>query len=695
MQGYAKEVSALSLAQVKGVISLSEHGPKKRESEYMDHSSSHAIALQNSGYAIKRLQVVIDLSVLCFALTLAYLLRFDFVLSQHMAGNLAAQSCLVVPIQLLVMRYYGVHKFIWRYTSIGEAKRIITAIGLAAVPLVALRLALPSSAEILAVPVSIIFLDFCMASIGILGSRLLRREMYENDQRKKRSKTKPTAVTKRPVLLVGAGQAGVTTLAEIKRRGDIDLEVVGFVDDDRAKHGAEINGVKVLGGTEHLGELVKRHEIDHVIISFVHANRNEFQRILNICRSVPIRVRTIPGMYELLQEKVTVSRIREIEIEDLLGRSPIQLDRTIMDPFLNDKVVMITGAGGSIGSELVRQLALCKTEMLVLIERSEYNLFQIEREVRRKFPKLRFTGVIADICDRERMSKVFRRFRPHVIFHAAAYKHVPLMEDNASEALKNNVLGTNVVANMAGLFGSEAFVLISSDKAVQPSSVMGATKRLAELVVQDLTNQYDTRFVAVRFGNVVGSNGSVVPIFREQIRAGGPVTVTDPHMQRFFMTISEATQLVMQAGSLGRGGEIFVLDMGEPVRILDLARETIRLSGLKPDIDIQIEFTGMRPGEKLVEELGYDNEGLLKTDHPKIFIGNIPPYASRRIREMLIYTEELCSSEDNDDIRGFLQEFLPESQIAKRRSARAALGSAYRSNGDTEPGYPKTLAISA
>jgi FlaA1/EpsC-like NDP-sugar epimerase len=659
--------------------------------------STHVLSTSprlGKGYkAIKRLQVLIDVSIVSAALVLAYLLRFDFVLAPEAINSLLLQLCFVVPIQILSLRYFGVHKFIWRYTSVGEAKRIISAFLIAAVPLVVLRLVFSSTGGAVAVPISIIFLDFCMASMGVLGIRLLRREMYENGQRSKRSKTDAPATTKKPVILVGAGQAGVTTLAEIKRRGDIDLEVVGFVDDDQAKHGAEINGVKVLGGTENLPALIKKFEIDHVIISFVHANRNEFKRILKICRSVPIRVRTIPGMYELLQEKVTVSRIREIEIEDLLGRSPVQLDRTSMDRFLRDKVVMITGAGGSIGSELVRQLGACDAKELILIERSEYNLFQIEREVRRKLPHVKFTGVIADVSDRERMSRVFRRYRPHVIFHAAAYKHVPLMEDNASEALKNNVLGTNVVANMAGLFGAEAFVLISSDKAVQPSSVMGATKRLAELVVQDLMSHYETRFVAVRFGNVVGSNGSVVPIFREQIRAGGPVTVTDPNMQRFFMTISEATQLVMQAGALGKGGEIFILDMGEPVRILDLARETIRLSGLRPDVDIQIEFTGMRPGEKLIEELGSANEGLIKTLHPKIFIGNIPPYPARRIREMLIYTEELCSSDDNDDIRRFLQEFLPESQIVKRRAAKAAAGALYRSSGDSE--FATSLAIPA
>lgn len=643
----------------------------------------------------KGLQNAIDIFILCCSLVMAYLLRFDFFLTSNIQSNLVGQLLIIVPVQMLVMRVFGAHNFIWRYTSVGDAKRIIAALSTASLPFLVLRLTLPSTAELIVVPISIIILDLCLASIGVMGVRLLRRELYEYHQRAKRAGAVASVGEKRPVILVGAGQAGVMTLAEIRRRGDTDLEVVGFVDDDPAKHGAVINGVKVLGGTELLPKLVKDLAVDHVIISFVHANRNEFQRILCICREIPIRVRTIPGMYELLQEKVTVSRIREIEIEDLLGRSPVMLDRSSMERFLKGKVVMITGAGGSIGSELVRQLATCQTKALVLVERSEYNLFEIAREISGKFPGMVFHNLIADICDRERMSQVFRRFRPHVVFHAAAYKHVPMMEDNASEALKNNVLATNVVANLAGLFKAEAFVLISSDKAVQPSSVMGATKRLAELIVQDLKNQYDTRFVAVRFGNVVGSTGSVVPIFREQIRKGGPVTVTHPDMLRFFMTIKEATQLVMQAGAIGNGGEIFVLDMGEPVRVLDLARETIRLSGLRPDVDIQIEFTGIRPGEKLVEKLGTNEDGLLKTIHPKIFIGNIPPYPEFRIREMLIVTEELCRSEDNDEIRSFLKEFLPESQIAERVHAHVDGVSVGFDLSESELSFPTALAVSA
>jgi len=652
----------------------------------MDESTSVLVGLRNSlwleRYAFtKWLQTLIDIGILCGALLMAYLLRFDFYLSPELQSNVLAQSLIVIPAQMLALRLCGVHNFIWRYTSLGDAKRIITALAIVAIPIFVIRV-LISTAPTIAIPISIIILDLCLAAIGIVGVRLVRREQYEIHKRTKNRKAVAATGQKRRVILVGAGQAGVMTLAEIKRRADTELDVIGFVDDDKLKRGAKINGVEVLGSSNLLPSLAKKFDLDHVIISFAQAEREDFQRILKICRDIPIRVRTIPGMYELLQEKVTVSRIREIEIEDLLGRSPIMLDRTSMERFLKDKVVMITGAGGSIGSELIRQLAVCETEQLVLIEQSEFNLFEIKREITRKFPELVFTGILADICDRERMSQIFRRFRPHVVFHAAAYKHVPLVENNAAAALKNNVMATNTVANMAGIFGAESFVLISTDKAVRPSSVMGSTKRLAELVVQGLKDQYDTRFVAVRFGNVVGSTGSVVPIFREQIRRGGPVTVTHPDMKRFFMTIKEATQLVMQAGALGKGGEIFVLDMGEPISVLELARETIRLSGLRPYEDIQIEFTGMREGEKLVEELGYENEELLKTSNPKIFIGNIPAYPDYRIREMLIHTEELCSSgENNDAIRNFLRWFLPESRIGENGNAIAASATAPMSNG--------------
>ena len=638
---------------------------------------------------LKMVQAILDLAILCSAFTVAYFLRFDFAPQPVELKKMTIQLLFIVPLQMIVLHFCGINKFIWRYTSLRETRQILAAFAVAALPVLILRLFLHSILPIAAVPVSIVILDFCLAAMGILGIRFLRREIYEYSGRRK---TVSRSMRKKPVLLVGAGQAGVLTLAEIKRRGDIDLEVRGFIDDDPVKRGASINGVKVLGGADQLPELVEKHNIDHVIISITQASREEIQRILQICRTAGVRVRTIPGIYELLQEKVSFSRIRDIEIDDLLGRSPVQIEQTSVVDFLRQKVVMVTGAGGSIGSELVRQIARCETGKLVLVERSEFALFQIEREIVENFPELEFHAVIADICDERRMECVFRRFAPQVVFHAAAHKHVPMMENNASEAIKNNVFGTRLTADLAGKFNAEAFVLISSDKAVRPKSVMGATKRAAELVIQNLDRKYETHFVAVRFGNVIGSSGSVIPTFREQIKRGGPVTVTHPDMVRFFMTIPEATQLVLQAGAFGRGGEIFILDMGKPVRILDLAKETIRLSGLEPDVDIKIVFTGIRPGEKMVEELESDAEKLYQTDHPKIFLGKITAYSSNQVEEMLVAFSELCDTENNDLIREVLTRYLPESKIGHQLNQELKVPAF--AEGEIPSLRPKILAVS-
>ena len=555
---------------------------------------------------------------------------------------------------------FGSHRFIWRYTSTRDARSIGAALASVAALLLATRSIHSLLPPSIIVPISIAILNLFIAFVGVVGVRMVRREVYELLNRGRKDPS-----SRKPVILVGAGQAGVMTLSEIKRRGDIDIDVKAFVDDDVSKHGALINGVKVAGATEDLPALVKKLDIDHVIISIAQASRSEFQKILRICQDIPIKVRTIPGLYELLQGNVTVSRIRNIEIEDLLGREAIALDPDRINGFLKNKMVMVTGAGGSIGSELVRQLAKCGVSKLILVERSEPAMFQIEQELANNYPELEVVASIADVCDSPRMENLFYRFKPQVVFHAAAHKHVPLMESNVSEALRNNVLGTRLVAEVAGRSGAEAFVLISSDKAVFPTSVMGATKRLAELVIQDMDGKYDTRFLAVRFGNVIGSNGSVIPIFREQIRRGGPVTVTHPEMKRYFMTIPEATQLVLQAGAIGNGGEILILDMGKPVKILDLARETIRLSGLRPDQDIKIEFTGIRPGEKLIEVLESDTERLLKTVHPKIFVGKIAAYPSDKVREMITSITDLCFSDDDRRIRMLISLWLPESRLTQ------------------------------
>jgi FlaA1/EpsC-like NDP-sugar epimerase len=455
----------------------------------------------------------------------------------------------------------------------------------------------------------------------------------------------------------------VLAAREITNRGNLDLEIVGYVDDDLQKQGTVIQGVKVLGLARDIPRLVGEHDIDHVVITIAQAERKDIRRIMEICDSVPVKARIIPGLYEILSGTVEISRMRDVEIEDLLGRDPIHLDEEVVRGFLAGKTVMVTGAGGSIGSELARQVARFGAGTVLLVERAEFVLFEIDRELRQDWPDTAIVPLVADVCDRPHMEALFDRFAPAVVFHAAAHKHVPMMESNPSEAVKNNILATRNLGEMAGKAGVDAFIQISTDKAVRPTSVMGASKRVAELAVQDLNPRYPTRFVSVRFGNVLGSAGSVIPIFREQILKGGPVTVTHPDMVRYFMTIPESSQLVLQAGAMGEGGEIFILDMGEPVRILDMAKDMIHLFGLKPFEDIDIVFSGIRPGEKLFEELETEGEDLKKTKHPKIFIGTINTYDDHEVVDALKRFEGLGQLGKEAELRRFLSEFLPEARI--------------------------------
>ena len=444
----------------------------------------------------------------------------------------------------------------------------------------------------------------------------------------------------------------------------MDLDIRGFVDDDPAKQGAVIHGVRVLGTTGELPRLVRHLEIGDVVITIARISRKEIVRLVDMCRKIPVNVRIIPGLYEILQGKVRVSRIRNVEIGDLLGRDRVDLDEAAIGRFLAGKRVAITGAGGSIGAELARQVARFAPSCLLLLERAEFALFETEKELRRTHPHVPLLPLVADVGDEQRLRAIFEIHAPQVLLHAAAHKHVPMMERDPAEAIKNNVLATRLLGQIAGECGLEAFVLISTDKAVRPASVMGASKRVAELVVQDLARRYPTRFVAVRFGNVMGSAGSVIPIFHEQIRRGGPVTVTHPDMKRYFMTIPEAAQLVLQAGAMGRGGEIFILDMGEPVRILDLAKAMISLSGFKPLEEMDIVFTGLRPGEKLSEELALAGEQMTKTRHPKIFIGKIAPYPPETVEKAARWLRLLARDGEGESIREFLNAFLPEASLS-------------------------------
>ena len=613
-------------------------------------------------FLYRQLQFLLDLAVLAVAFSLAYRLRFDFNIPEVAREPLRLQLPFVVLIQFGALAAVGVYRFIWRYIGFSEMKAFLAAAAVSAFVQILLRMALPGSLAEWRVPRSVTVIDTVLAFGGVFALRVARRGFYERFERQFRSSITGGRERKR-VLLVGAGRAGVVAAREILGRGELGLDIRGFVDDDPEKERRVIQGIRILGTSAELPELVRRYRIDQVILTFARASREEIRRIALICEQAPVKVRIIPGLGELLEGKVTVSRIRDVEIEDLLGRDPVRLEEQQVRDFLAGKSVMVTGAGGSIGSELARQILRFGPAEILLVERFEGALFEIDRELRAAGALCRVVPLLADVSDEGRMREILGLCRADVILHAAAHKHVPMMESNPREAVKNNVLATARLGRLAGELGVGAFVLISSDKAVRPASVMGATKRMAELAVQSLVGRYSTRYLAVRFGNVIGSAGSVVPIFQRQIALGGPVTVTDREMVRYFMTIPEAAQLVLQAGALGEGGEIFVLDMGAPIRILDLAKDLITLSGLRPWDDIDIVFTGRRPGEKIAEELQLGSECLENTRHPKIFVGRIDRIPAADVEEGLVALSRAAHAGSDSDVRRILGELIPEATL--------------------------------
>jgi FlaA1/EpsC-like NDP-sugar epimerase len=615
-------------------------------------------------FLTKNVQFALDLTVLLGAFVLAYLMRFDFVIPRNFYRLLLTQISYVVLVQFAALALAGVYTFIWRYIGLAEVKRFIYASFWSTTLILIVRLGLPDRFDVWKVPLSIVMADAVLAFGGVLGLRVLRRALYEKYEGRTQRGT-VASLERKPVLLVGAGRAGVLAVKEILSRRDTDLNIMGFVDDDPIKQGSAISRVKVLGATRDLPRLVRKLEIDHVVITIAQASRQEILRIVKLCEEIPVKVRIIPGLYEILEGRVEISRIRDVQIEDLLGREPVQLDIDSISKELAGKTVMVTGAGGSIGSELARQVIRFSPSKLLLVERAEFALFNIDRALRESDLKGSLLPLVADIGDGPRMRAIFESYRPQVVIHAAAHKHVPLMESNPTEAIKNNVFNTRLLSQLSDEFGVEAFVLISTDKAVRPTSIMGASKRLAELVAQDLGRRSATRFVAVRFGNVIGSNGSAIPIFQEQIRKGGPLTITDKRMRRYFMTIPEAAQLVLQASVIGKGGEVFILHMGEPVSILELAETLIALSGLKPHQDIKIVETGMRPGEKLNEELAFESEKTLATSHPKIFISKIDTLESEAVEIALNRLLELVREKNEAELRNFLCELLPEALLGR------------------------------
>jgi FlaA1/EpsC-like NDP-sugar epimerase len=582
----------------------------------------------------------------------AYWLRFNLTLPQPYLDSALATLIWVVPLQTLIFGYFGLYRGLWRFASLPDLKRIIKAVGVAAVatPVVIITFRVDAI-----VPRTVMLLDPLLLLLIIGGSRLFYRAWRER-------RLIDLDLSTRPVLVVGAGRAADTLLRELQQDPQ-HWRVVGLLDDNRESHGRHLQGVAVLGGIGDLAAWVEKKGVADVILALPSASPALRRQVTEICTQAGVRLLTVPSLDDIMQGRVAVSALRQIEIEDLLGRSPVSLDTAGLDAFLGGGTVLVTGAGGSIGAELCRQIARYRPACLVMLEQSEFALYRMEQEFAETFPDLSVACVIGDVKDAGRMDEVMSTYLPRVVFHAAAYKHVPLMEHgNAFEAMRNNVLGTQVCGEAAMAHGVEKFVLVSTDKAVNPTNVMGATKRMAEMVCLWLQgcdrNVSGTRFIAVRFGNVLGSSGSVVPKFQAQIAAGGPVTVTHPDITRFFMTIPEAAQLVLQAGLMGQGGELYVLDMGEPVRIADLARLMVRLVG-KSEEEVSIVFTGLRPGEKLYEELLADSETTLPTPHPKLRVAR-----SREVdvAGLMVSLEWMRTHPmaDNQDVRAQLHACIPE-----------------------------------
>lgn len=465
-------------------------------------------------------------------------------------------------------------------------------------------------------------------------------------------------------MIVGAGTSGSVILKEMMTSRHTNGTVVCFVDDDLNKKGKYLNGVPIAGSREDIPSLAREYRVDEIYVAIPSAPAKERKKIIEICRETDCRIKVLPGIYQLLNGEVSVAKLREVQIEDLLGRDPIRVNLDEIMGYVQDKVILVTGGGGSIGSELCRQIAGHRPKQLIVFDVYENNAYDLQQELERTFPELNLTVLIGSVRNTHRIETVFETYRPDIVYHAAAHKHVPLMENSPNEAIKNNVFGTYKTARAAGRYGAKRFVLISTDKAVNPTNIMGASKRMCEMVVQMMDRRYKTEFVAVRFGNVLGSNGSVIPLFRKQIAEGGPVTVTHPDIIRYFMTIPEAVSLVLQAGAYAKGGEIFVLNMGEPVRILDLAKNLIRLSGYVPNEDIMIEFTGLRPGEKLYEEMLMDEEGMQDTPNKLIHIGKPIEFDEEEFQKQLDELYEIAN-QDSDHIKEAVQRIVPTYVIKK------------------------------
>jgi FlaA1/EpsC-like NDP-sugar epimerase len=553
----------------------------------------------------------------------------------------------------------------WRYTSLFDLFNVLKATTTSSGIIILVILFVY---RFQGFPRSVFILDWILTSIFVAGVRITIRLLLAEKERGLPSilqfnPLSPKRVTrlKKRLLIIGAGDAGEKMLREIKDNPRLNYEVAGFLDDDPQKRGRKIHGVSVLGPIPKIHKLAYNVEMDEILIAIPSASAKQMQRIIEACEATGLKIRTTPGIGELIDGKISFKIVREVSFEDLLGRDPVSLDMKSIGNYLTDKVILISGAGGSIGSELCRQITQFAPRNLILLDKAENSLFHIEMEFRQRYPRAFITPILGDVKHKDSLNKLFEIYKPQVVFHAAAYKHVPMMELNPSEAIFNNIIGTKNIVEASSRFKTERFIMVSTDKAVRPVNVMGATKRVAEMITSCYASN-PTNFVSVRFGNVIGSEGSVIHLFKKQIERFGPITVTHPEITRYFMTIPEASKLILQAAAMGEGGEIFILDMGTPIKIVDMARDLIRRSGFKPGVDIEIKFIGLRPGEKLHEELITEGEGIVRTPHEKIFVlkGNTSDldWLNQKIEDLV----KLAHDQDTSAIKSKLKEIVPEYQ---------------------------------
>lgn len=608
------------------------------------------------------LLVFADILIILSAYLLALLLRFDFVFSsiprEYLNGYLWSMPFWIIA-TVVVFYICRLYHSIWRLASVAELRMILMAylvlLAVYAAGMLFMDLHMPRSYYFMGYIIS-----FCLTTGLRFSYRLLRYYSHSMEVREKENPER--------IMIIGAGNAGQMLLKELLASDKIAVRVCCIIDDNPSKQGRMLEGIPIVGGRNDIVRMAEKYQITKIIYAIPATTGKNRREILNICKETKCQLRTLPGVYQLVNGEVSVSKLRDVEITDLLGRAQVKVNNDEIFAAIKGKVVLVTGGGGSIGSELCRQIAHAGPKQLIIFDIYENNAYEIQQELRRRLPDLNLVALIGSVRNTNRINWVMEHYRPDVVFHAAAHKHVPLMEDSPNEAIKNNVLGTWKTAMAAARYGVKKFVLISTDKAVNPTNIMGASKRLCEMVIQMMNRQHqDTDFVAVRFGNVLGSNGSVIPLFKKQIAEGGPVTVTDKNIIRYFMTIPEAVSLVLQASYYAKGGEIFVLDMGEPVKIDDMARNLIRLSGYTPDVDIMVEYTGLRPGEKLYEELLMDEEGLTGTENELIHIGRPIEMDDEWFMEKLRQLDEASKSE-TDHMRAIVAEVVPTYHYKKQEA---------------------------